>query len=184
MRYFITFTCYGAHLHGDEIGSVERNHNVFGNRWAEPNRAGAEGQTRANQAPCFLEKGRRAAVMAALRRGCSHRGWIPERKRWARHGSTRWLWKGENSRKRFGMSFRGRVNLWKSTWESCCSVPLLLVAAQFFSGALEIPYTHISNRLSKGFTAFFACFPLPLRLGALPVSSASNAFWKSSLVAA
>lgn len=92
--------------------------------------------------------------------------------------------KMRTSRKRFGMSFRGKVNLWKSTWESCCSVPLLLVAAQFFSGALEIPYTHISNRLSNGFTAFFACFPLPLRLGALPVSSASNAFWKSSLVAA
>jgi len=30
MRYFITFACYGAHLHGDESGSVDRNHLVPG----------------------------------------------------------------------------------------------------------------------------------------------------------
>src|SRR5580658_6701541 len=35
MRYFVTFTCYGAHLHGEETGSVDRNHNVFGNRLTE-----------------------------------------------------------------------------------------------------------------------------------------------------
>lgn len=167
MRYFITFTCYGAHLHGDEIGSVERNHNVFGNRWAEPNRAGAEVKREQIRRPVSSTK-------------AGYRNESDGRAMAARDGCG----KMRTSRKRFGMSFRGKVNLWKSTWESCCSVPLLLVAAQFFSGALEIPYTHISNRLSNGFTAFFACFPLPLRLGALPVSSASNAFWKSSLVAA
>ena len=37
MRYFITFTCYGAHLRGEETGSVDRHHNVFGNRLAEFN---------------------------------------------------------------------------------------------------------------------------------------------------
>ncbi len=28
MRHFITFTCYGAHLHGDEAGSVDRHYNL------------------------------------------------------------------------------------------------------------------------------------------------------------
>ena len=34
MRYLITFACYGTHLHGSESGSVDRNHNVLGNRFA------------------------------------------------------------------------------------------------------------------------------------------------------
>jgi hypothetical protein len=39
-----TFACYGAHLHGDESGSVDRRHNLFGGRSleADPQRAGAE----------------------------------------------------------------------------------------------------------------------------------------------
>jgi hypothetical protein len=32
MRYLIIFACYGAHLHGDERGSVDRFHNVPGGR--------------------------------------------------------------------------------------------------------------------------------------------------------
>src|SRR5690348_14625961 len=44
MRYFITFACYGGHLHGDESGSVDRRHNVFGSRSLEtdPQRVAAE----------------------------------------------------------------------------------------------------------------------------------------------
>ena len=30
MRYFITFARYGARLHGDESGSVDRRHNLVG----------------------------------------------------------------------------------------------------------------------------------------------------------
>ena len=32
MRYFITFTCYGAHLHGEEYGSIDIRHNLPGSR--------------------------------------------------------------------------------------------------------------------------------------------------------
>jgi hypothetical protein len=41
MRYFITFACYGGHLHGDESGSVDRRHNLHGSRLLEsdPQRA-------------------------------------------------------------------------------------------------------------------------------------------------
>ena len=140
MRYFITFACYGAHLHGDESGSVDRHHNVFGSRLAErnPERVAIKRQ-QMDQAPYVLDSDRRATVLSALREVCLHRSWVllaahvrtnhvhvvveadarPEmvmntfkayasrslnhlgsddqdRKRWARHGSTRWLWKDED----------------------------------------------------------------------------------------
>src|ERR1700679_1420892 len=50
MRYFITFACYGAHLHGSETGSVDRNHNV-------------------------PDRDRRTGVLDALREVCVHSNW-------------------------------------------------------------------------------------------------------------
>ncbi|MEO7142771.1 MAG: transposase [Bryobacteraceae bacterium] len=139
MRYFITFACYGARLHGDEPGSVDRRHNLPGSRCldADPKRAATE-REEMRQAPYLLDRDGRAAVLAALREVCAHRGWSllaahvrknhvhgvleagvrperimvdfksyasrglnrlgregPDRKRWARHGSTRWLWKDQ-----------------------------------------------------------------------------------------
>jgi REP element-mobilizing transposase RayT len=140
MRYFITFACYGSHLHGDESGSVDRKHNLFGGRLAAASaeRLAAKcGQM--DQPPYLLDQARRMTVLDALREVCLHRGWSlwaahvrtnhvhaiveadarpervmhafksyasralnrlgidePDRKRWARHGSTRWLWKDEN----------------------------------------------------------------------------------------
>jgi hypothetical protein len=75
-----------------------------------------------SQPPYVLDKNRRDTVLAAIRERCEGRGWTllaphirtthvhsyvsrrlnfegfddPDRKRWARHGSTRWLWKEEN----------------------------------------------------------------------------------------
>ena len=140
MRYFITFTCYGGRLHGDESGSVDRHHNLVGSRLLEsnPQRAMVERQ-RMLQNPYLLNQEERAIVLASLRGHCAHRGWTllaahvrsnhvhviveaeirPERimnefksyasreltrlgkdgtkrKRWARHGSTRWLWKDQD----------------------------------------------------------------------------------------
>ena len=140
MRYFITFACYGGHLHGDESGSVDRSHNLPGSRLleADPRRVSAERQSM-DQAPYLLDSDSRAVVLQALREVCMHRGWgllaahvrsnhvhvivdaevRPEkimndfksyasrglnrlgregsnRKRWARHGSTRWLWKDDD----------------------------------------------------------------------------------------
>ena len=129
LRYFITFTCYGARLHGDESGSVDRHHNLVGNRLLEPDVQRVMAERRA-----------RAIVLAAIQNHCAYRGWNlaaahvrsnhvhaiveaeappekimnefksyasrelnrltttggSERKRWARHGSTRWLWKDED----------------------------------------------------------------------------------------
>lgn len=142
MRYFITFACYGAHLHGDESGSVDRRHNLFGGRplEADPQRAAAERRSM-NQPQYELDCDSRIAALQALEEVCRHRGWNllaahvrsshvhliveaevspekvmndckayasralnrlgrdePGRRRWARHGSTRWLWKDQDVR--------------------------------------------------------------------------------------
>jgi hypothetical protein len=133
MRYFITFACYGGHLHGDESGSVDPRHNLPGSRLllADPERASVELQ-RMKQAPYVLDQESREAVLETLREVSLQRGWTllaahvrtnhvhavveaevrpekvmndfksyasrglnrlgrngPDRRRWARHGSTR-----------------------------------------------------------------------------------------------
>lgn len=142
MRYFITFACYGARLHGDESGSVDRNHNLVGSRLLEPDGERAVAERRAMlQDPYVLDEVARTVVLAAIQRHCAYRGWNllaahvrsnhvhvvveaeaqpdrmmdefksyasralnqltserPNRKRWARHGSTGWLWKDEDVR--------------------------------------------------------------------------------------
>jgi REP element-mobilizing transposase RayT len=140
MRYFITFACYGSHLHGEDAGSVDRNHNVPGGPLAEANpKRVAAMRHEMDQPPYLLDRDRRITVLDALREVCLHRNWSlwaahvrtthvhviveadvrPEkvmnafksyasrglnrlgidgsdRKRWARHGSTRWLWKDDD----------------------------------------------------------------------------------------
>ena len=140
LRYFITFTCYGARLHGDESGSVDRHHNLVGNRLLEPDVQRVMAERRAMlQSPYVLNATDRVIVLAAIQNHCAYRGWNlaaahvrsnhvhaiveaeapperimnefksyasrelnrlstggSERKRWARHGSTRWLWKDED----------------------------------------------------------------------------------------
>ena len=136
MRYFVTFACYGGHLHGHESGSVDPKHNAFAGRLVEPDpqRLSAE-RRRMLQPPYGLDADRRAVVLAALRQHSAYRKWgllaahvrtnhvhvvveaearpervmnefkayasrelnrlgfdEPGRKRWARHGSARWLW--------------------------------------------------------------------------------------------
>jgi hypothetical protein len=76
MRYFITFSCYGAHLHGEESGSVDRRHNLYGSRLLGTNPQLASAESREmQQAPYQLDPDSRAAVMDALQNVCLHRGW-------------------------------------------------------------------------------------------------------------
>ena len=140
MRYLITFACYGARLHGDESGSVDRRHNLVGSRRLDPDVQRVMAERREMlQDPYVLDQAGRTAVLTAIQRHCEYRGWNllaahvrsnhvhaiveaetrperimnefksyasrelsrlgsdgPNRKRWARHGSTRWLWKDEN----------------------------------------------------------------------------------------
>ena len=137
LAYFITFTCYGTRLHGNEAGSADSQHNVFGTPFLPPqsNWVRADGQAM-KHSPYELNSARRSVVLEAIRQVCIHRGWklraahvrsshvhlvvtaetAPEkiladvkayasralnqarldprgRRRWAHHGSTRYLWK-------------------------------------------------------------------------------------------
>lgn len=76
MRYFITFSCYGGHLHGDESGSVGRRHNLHGGRVLEtdPDRVSVERQAM-DQSPYLLDFESRAVVLQALQEVCLHRSW-------------------------------------------------------------------------------------------------------------
>jgi REP element-mobilizing transposase RayT len=75
-RYFITFSCYGGHLHGDEAGSVDRLHNLPGGRLVEADRERASAEHHGmNRPPYLLDHGSRAAVLESLREVCLHRGW-------------------------------------------------------------------------------------------------------------
>jgi REP element-mobilizing transposase RayT len=142
MRYFVTFACYGAHLHGEESGSVDRRHNRFGTRVPEADRDRVAAERRRMTQPAYeLGNDSRTVVLKTLKEVCLHRGWNllaahvrsnhvhviveaavpPEkvmndfkayasralnllegeeggRRRWARHGSTRWLWKDQDVR--------------------------------------------------------------------------------------
>ena len=142
MTYFITLICYGARLHGDESGSVDRHHNLPGSRILESNPERlAMKREQMDQEPFILDQPSRAVVLESIRETCLHRGWTllaahvrtnhvhvvveapvrpervmnalkshasrslnrlassePDRKRWARHGSTRWLFKDEEVR--------------------------------------------------------------------------------------
>ncbi len=76
MRYLITFACYGAHLHGDESGSVDRHHSVPGSRFVEANPARLiVKRQQIDQAPYFLDQDQRAAVLDALREVRVYRMW-------------------------------------------------------------------------------------------------------------
>ena len=76
MRYLITFACYGGHLHGDDSGTVDRNHNLPGTRRLETDskRASAERRIMPDP-PYWLDRDSRAAVLTAMQGHCAYRGW-------------------------------------------------------------------------------------------------------------
>jgi len=76
MTYFITFACHGCHLHGDADGSVDRKHNLYGSRLAEPNpeRLAAE-LVLMDQSPYQMDEPRREAVLEAIIDRCQQADW-------------------------------------------------------------------------------------------------------------
>ncbi|MCZ6753149.1 MAG: transposase [Acidobacteria bacterium] len=76
LAYLITFTCYGGRLHGDEAGSVDRNHNIFGTPLLSPSRKKVRaGQKQMQQQPYKLDSLRRTTVLDSIRQHCAQRGW-------------------------------------------------------------------------------------------------------------
>ena len=76
LGYLITFRCYGTWLHGDDRGSVDREHRRYKSPYASPN----ENRQRHNQTilkgeAVALNAAQRASVEKAIRETCSHRKW-------------------------------------------------------------------------------------------------------------
>ena len=74
LAYLITFRCYRTWLHGDERGSMDRKHNVYGSPRMAPNpRLEAADAMRLKDSPITLEAAQREVVEKAIREVCSHR---------------------------------------------------------------------------------------------------------------
>ncbi len=137
LAYFITFSCYGTHLHGYESESVDRSNNKYGTPHLPPDEKQRQReQDNMIQDQYILDYDRAKIVLDSIMQNSSHRKWnllavhvrsthihvviqalvAPEkvmndlksyasrslnnagfensdRKRWARHGSTKYLWK-------------------------------------------------------------------------------------------
>jgi len=76
LAYHIVLTCYGARLHGDEAGSVDRDHNLPGTEYLPSNPQQAQSELdRMAQTPYQMDGPRRKIVLEAVREVCIYRHW-------------------------------------------------------------------------------------------------------------
>lgn len=77
LAYLLTFCCYGRWLHGDERGSVDRRHNVYGTELIAPDVRWKRHNTHTLRHEAVeLNAARRDAVESAARETCVVRGWM------------------------------------------------------------------------------------------------------------
>ena len=76
LAYFITFRTYGTWLHGDQRGSVDPSHNVYGTpRLPTNQRRNSYERSLLNCHPVKLGSRQRAAVEKGIRETCAIRKW-------------------------------------------------------------------------------------------------------------
>ena len=76
LAYFLTFTTYGTRLHGDDRGSVDRDHNGYGTPLLPPDPFARNAARRMmTQEPYLLDEPRRNLVRDAIVEECRFRGW-------------------------------------------------------------------------------------------------------------
>lgn len=76
IAYFITFSTYGARLHGDDRGSVDRHNNQLGAPFLQPDAEFERGRrSLMKMATYSLDASRRAVVLAAICRHTGLRAW-------------------------------------------------------------------------------------------------------------
>ncbi len=74
--FLITWTCYGTWLYGDQRGSVDDDHNVYGTPFLPINSKRVEVlRRRLVHTPMRLNATARAVVTRTIREHCHHRGW-------------------------------------------------------------------------------------------------------------
>ncbi len=76
IAYFITFRSYGTWLHGDERGSIDRDHKIYGSP-LYPHREIRKNHVKGlmKQPPVLLDAARRRSVEAGVRETCEIRNW-------------------------------------------------------------------------------------------------------------
>jgi hypothetical protein len=78
LAYFISFRCYGTWVHGDQRGSMDRQHNVYGTSKIAPNSKLLRSDLKQLKQPPFsLGAEARPVVEKAVREVCDHRKYIP-----------------------------------------------------------------------------------------------------------
>jgi len=77
LAYLLTFRCYGTWVHGDERGSMDRQHNVYGTAKIPPNSSLLRSDTIQLKYPTYrLDARRRQVVENAVREVCDYRHYI------------------------------------------------------------------------------------------------------------
>ncbi len=76
LAYFISFRCYGTWLHGDERGSVDHLHNIYGSPKLPADKNMWNGMlARMKNNPSELGAQRRKAVEEGIKETCNIRSW-------------------------------------------------------------------------------------------------------------
>ena len=77
LAYFLTFSTYGAWLHGRDLGSVDEQHNEVGTPFLPPD-VEKEAVMRGNmrEQPYLLDAQRRPLVLRTILQVAAHRGWM------------------------------------------------------------------------------------------------------------
>src|SRR5438552_18576243 len=77
LAYFITFTCYGTWLHGDDRGSVDDEHNTHNTPVLAPDeQRTAREKAILQEAPYQLDMARRRLVLEAIRTLAARKHWL------------------------------------------------------------------------------------------------------------
>jgi REP element-mobilizing transposase RayT len=85
LAYFITFRTYGTWLHGDQRGSVDRFHNIYGTPKVAPNKLREKYErSLMKRPPVRLNLRQRKVVEKGIRDACVARKWIM----WATNART------------------------------------------------------------------------------------------------
>ncbi len=77
LAYFLTWRTFGTWLHGDDRGSVDRNHNALGAPLLPPEPAFVQRNRNRMSAPAVIfDQRQRHLVDGAIRERCHHAGWL------------------------------------------------------------------------------------------------------------
>lgn len=77
IAYFLTFTCYGTHLHGDEKGSVNSDQNEYDTPFIPPDTHLKRLSRHAMKQDHYeMDRERRGLMLNTVREVCDHRNWL------------------------------------------------------------------------------------------------------------